>query len=299
MIYIVGDIMLDKYVYGTTDRMSPEAPVPILLKSSDKTIIGGAANVALNIRNLTEDVALFGIVGDDKNGKSLIEGINRKKINLYYVSSKNNPTITKTRYLSSSNQILRVDCEKKFTLNESQSLFDLVSKKAKVDKPEIIIISDYNKQTIHNKLDLKKYIDTEKMIVDSKKTDLRIFKNALIYKSNYLELCNIMNKKIDYSSLENTISFLIKENKFKNMITTLAGDGCYFSSKNENGKLLKTEKVEVGDVTGAGDNFIATLAYLMMKKYDLSQAIEIALSYATESVKHQGNYFKDIMEVKE
>ena len=299
MIYVVGDVMLDRYVHGTINRMSPEAPVPILVKEKSHSIIGGAGNVALNVNNLTDNVTLFGIIGDDDNGKILEELISSKGINFHCIVSKNSPTITKTRYLSSSNQVLRVDSEKQFSIDDSKSLFNLIKKNAKNDLPKTILISDYNKQTIHNNLDLEEYVDNKKVIVDSKKTDLSLFQNAFIYKSNYLELCHTVQEKVNYSKLEKTLTQIVKKNKFKNMITTLAGDGCFLVNEKLEGALFKTKKVEVSDVTGAGDNFIATLAFLIMKEYNIKDAIKIALIYATESVKHKGNYFSDIMEIKE
>lgn len=299
MIYVIGDIMLDRYVHGTINRMSPEAPVPILVKEKDYSTIGGAGNVALNIKNLTENVKLFGIIGNDDNGTILKKLISSKKINFNYIVSENSPTITKTRYLTSSNQVFRVDSEKKFSLHESKMLFNLIAEEAKRDQPKAILISDYNKQTIHKNLDLEEYIDNKKVIVDSKKTDLSLFQNAFIYKSNYLELCHTAQEKVNYSKLEKTLTQIVKKNKFKNMITTLAGDGCFLVNEKLEGALFKTKKVEVSDVTGAGDNFIATLAFLIMKEYNIKDAIKIALIYATESVKHKGNYFSDIMEIKE
>jgi len=108
-----------------------------------------------------------------------------------------------------------------------------------------------------------------------------------------------VQEKVNYSKLEKTLTQIVKKNKFKNMITTLAGDGCFLVNEKLEGALFKTKKVEVSDVTGAGDNFIATLAFLIMKEYNIKDAIKIALIYATESVKHKGNYFSDIMEIKE
>ena len=299
MIYVIGDVMLDKYVNGTTSRMSPEAPVPILLKNNQKNILGGAANVSLNIGHLSNKVKLFGIIGNDNNGNILKDILNDKEIDFEFIVSKNKPTITKTRFLSSSRQILRVDKEINFDFSESKELFELVLQHSKNDNPNIFLISDYDKNSIHKDLPLKEYIDLKKLIIDSKKTDLSIFEGSLLYKSNFSELCNIANAELDISKIDLTAYKVLEKNNFKYLITTLASEGCFFAEKDGGKQLIPTEKVEVADVTGAGDNFIATLAYLLEQNYKIREAITIALKYATESVKHTGNYFEDIMEIKE
>ena len=299
MIYVIGDVMIDKYVNGTISRMSPEAPVPILLRSSQKNIPGGAANVCLNIRHLTNKVKLFGIVGNDNNGKILKDILKEKEIDFEFIVSQNKPTITKTRFLSGYKQILRVDKEINFDFEESKKLMELILNQSKKDCPNIFLISDYDKHSIHEDLSLKEYIDLKKLIIDSKKKDLSIFKGSLLYKSNFTELCNIANAELDISKLDKTAHEVLEKNNFKYLITTLASEGCFFSGKDGKNQLIPTEKVEVADVTGAGDNFVATLAYLLSKNYEIIEAIIVSLKYATESVKHVGNYFEDIMEIKE
>lgn len=298
MIYVIGDIMLDKHLIGTVNRMSPEAPVPILLEKSNNFSIGGAGNVASNLKCLTDKVKLFSIIGKDDNAKLIKKILDKENIDFEYIESDNSPTITKTRYLSGSKQVLRVDKEKKFSLEESQNIFKKVHKNIKLDNPDLILISDYDKMTIHKKLKIEKYIDPTKMIVDSKKRNLKLFQNALLYKSNYTELCNIANKIVKRDDFKQVTTDLIKQYNFQIMLTTLGSDGCFFIDKNLNYGLLETKKVEVSDVTGAGDNFISVLAFLLSNNYELKKSIEISIEYATESVKHIGNYFKDIMELK-
>jgi D-beta-D-heptose 7-phosphate kinase/D-beta-D-heptose 1-phosphate adenosyltransferase len=298
MIYVIGDIMLDKYLFGTVNRMSPEAPVPIILKESNELFIGGAGNVAYNLKNLTEKVKIFSIIGKDDNGKIVQKKLKEKGIDFEYIESEDSPTITKTRYLSGNKQVLRVDKEKKFSLKESQDLFKKVKKNIKVDNPDLILISDYDKMTIHKSLKIEEYINPKMMVVDSKKTKLELFQNALIYKSNYKELCNVANKKVERNEFRQVTSDLVKKYNFDVMVTTLGSEGCFFMDKNLNYGLLEAEKVEVSDVTGAGDNFISVLTFLLSNNYELEKSVKIATKYATESVKHIGNYFEDIMELK-
>ena len=298
MIYVVGDIMLDKYLFGTVNRMSPEAPVPIILKESNELFIGGAGNVAYNLKNLTEEVKIFSIIGKDEDGKLVQKKLQEQSIDFEYVESENSPTITKTRYLAGNKQVLRVDNEKKFSLKESQELFGKVRDNISIDNPDLILISDYDKMTVHKNLKIGEYINPKMMVVDSKKTTLELFENAFIYKSNYKELCNVVNKEVQRDELKQVISGLVKKYNFEVMVTTLGSEGCFFMDKNLNYGLLDAEKVEVSDVTGAGDNFISVLTFLLTNNYELEESVKIATEYATESVKHVGNYFKDIMEIK-
>ena len=232
MIYVVGDIMLDKYLFGAVNRMSPEAPVPIILEESNELFIGGAGNVAYNIKNLTEKVKIFSIIGKDEDGRLVQKKLQEKNISFEYVESEDNPTITKTRYLSENKQVLRVDKEKKFSLNESEELFKKVRDSISIDNPDLILISDYDKMTIHENLKIEEYFKPEMMVVDSKKKTLELFQNAFIYKSNYKELCNVANKKVQRDELKKVISGLIKKYNFQIMVTTLGSEGCFFMDKN-------------------------------------------------------------------
>ena len=298
MIYVIGDLMLDSYINGEVNRLSPEAPVPILLKSDESFILGGACNVASNIKNLTKKVKYFGIVGDDKNAALVKKLLGSSEIDAHLIFSENAPTIKKTRFFSSSKQILRVDEENKFSLNDSESLFKKIKKESENDEVDLFVISDYNKNTIHPKLKISEYINMEKTIIDSKKTSLEIFKGAKLFKCNFLELQNLLKNDLNREDVMKELNQLRDFYNFEHVVTTLGPKGCVLSNVN-NSKNFKTEKVEVSDVTGAGDNFIATLAFMLWKNKSIIESIDISLKYATESVKHVGNFFDDIMNIKE
>lgn len=291
--------MLDKYLFGTVNRQSPEAPVPIILKESEKYCIGGAGNVACNLKYLTKQIKLFSIIGKDEDGKLIKDILEKKNIHFEYIESDNNPTITKTRYFSGEEQLLRVDKENQFSLEISKKIFEKVKENAKKDHPDLFLISDYDKMTIHKNLKIEEYIEPNKIVADSKKRDLQLFQNGFVYKSNYKELCNIAKKRVKRDELKKEIANLIKKYNFQIMVTTLGSDGCFFMDKNSNYGLVEADQVKANDVTGAGDNFISILTFLLLKNYELEEAIKISTKYATESVKHIGNYFLDIMELKE
>ncbi len=290
--------MLDTYVDGEVNRLSPEAPVPILLKKEEVFVLGGAGNVAYNIRSLTKKIKYFGIVGNDTNALQVKKLLKEKNIDAHLIIAKNAPTIKKTRFFSSSKQILRVDEENKFSLKDSKALFEKIKTESEKEVVDMFVISDYNKNTIHPELIVSSYINIQKTIIDSKKDNLDIFRGAKLFKCNLHEMQNLLKKDLLNENITQELEKLRHNYDFESIVTTLGSNGCVLSNKN-NSKKFETEKVEVNDVTGAGDNFIATLAFMLWKNKSIIESIDISLKYATESVKHVGNFFDDIMNIKE
>ena len=163
---------------------------------------------------------------------------------------------------------------------------------------DLFVITDYNKNTIHPKIKISEYINMKKTIIDSKKTSLEIVKGAKLFTGNFLELQNLLKNDLNQEDVMKELNQLRDFYNFEHVVTTLGPKGCVLSNVN-NSKNFKTEKVEVSDVTGAGDNFIATLAFMLWKNKSIIESIDISLKYATESVKHVGNFFDDIMNIKE
>ena len=146
-ILVIGDVIIDTYWHGITTRVSPEAPVPILLKNKDEDIrLGGACNVALNIASLGGQVELIGVIGDDNNGAFVEEILKAKGIKTFFVKQKDFNTIKKMRIVSRNQQLLRLDSEEKIKEIESKKIIDLLQ--LRINKNDIFVFSDYGKGTL-------------------------------------------------------------------------------------------------------------------------------------------------------
>ena len=194
-ISIVGDIILDKYVIGDVERISPEAPVPIIKEKSIFYRLGGAANVAANLVSLGKSVNLFGIIGKDIEGKLIKKLIKQNKINFHSRISKLG-SILKTRYISNNSQLLRVDRENKYNHFTSRLLFNNLKK----DKSKIIIFSDYDKGTLSVMSDYIKKNNDKIFLVDPKSTNFTKYSGSFVITPNLKEISNIigynLSKKI-------------------------------------------------------------------------------------------------------
>jgi D-beta-D-heptose 7-phosphate kinase/D-beta-D-heptose 1-phosphate adenosyltransferase len=292
-ISIVGDIILDKYVIGDVDRISPEAPVPIIKEKSIFYRLGGAANVAANLVSLGKSVNLFGIIGKDIEGKLIKKLIKQNKINFHSRISKLG-SILKTRYISNNSQLLRVDRENKYNHFTSRLLFNNLKK----DKSKIIIFSDYDKGTLSVMSDYIKKNNDKIFLVDPKSTNFTKYSGSFVITPNLKEISNIigynLSKKIFIKECQN----LRKKLNIKYLIVTMGSEGVVlFSSTNEYTK-FSTVKTEVTDITGAGDTFLATLSYYLSKKKSITICISQAVKAATLSVSKFGTSTINIKEIE-
>lgn len=283
-ILVVGDIILDHYLYGITNRISPEAPVPIVECKEEKWVLGGAANVANNLVALRAKVTLAGVVGEDENGNLLKTIIKSKGICDFLCISKNRNTTSKTRIISSNHQLLRIDKEDVYPIsyNEERELFTKIS--SSIKNFDCIIISDYNKGLLTHSL-VESIIEISnnnniKILVDPKMPPFKKFYGAYLIKPNKKEAMletgiNIVNKETFL-----TASQKIQEStSCKEVVITLSEDGVGLYNKSLN-KILPTNTKNFFDVTGAGDTFIATLAYSITKGKNIVESCVIA-NYAS------------------
>ena len=148
-ILVIGDVMLDRYLYGTVDRVSPEAPVPVLKPNKEEIRLGGAANVALNLSSLGSKVNLIGIAGKDSASKQIVNLLKDNKIKNSLIKS-NLPTITKLRLISSKQQLLRIDNEEEFAKEDWKSAKSKFDESIALKSNNLIIISDYGKGTLQD-----------------------------------------------------------------------------------------------------------------------------------------------------
>jgi len=281
-ILVIGDLILDRYIFGSVERISPEAPVPILKYSEENEKCGGASNVALNLKNLGLNVALSGIIGRDENGKRLLRLLSAKKIEIKLVKKvKKYRTTTKTRILGGNQQMLRIDNEEDIIMakrereNFRNDIFRLMDHKI-----DCLVLSDYAKGTL--KKDLCQKIITESnrndipVLVDPKGIDYAKYKDATLLSPNVKELSVLTGK------LLNSSDEIIKEGKnllnklnLKYLSITRGKDGITLIEKNKVTHMPATA-LEVFDVSGAGDTVISIIAAGISIGHSIRDAVYLA-----------------------
>ena len=283
-IICLGDIILDTYCDGLVERISPEAPIPILKVESDKKKdLGGSGNVARNITAARNKCHLISIVGNDNNAEILRQLCKRtEELTFDLVVDKTRCTTVKQRFVSGNQQILRVDSESKE--NISNRIEDKILKRflKKLKYVNVVIISDYKKGMLTKSL-LKKIIDTcrvEKkiVIVDPKDKDFSIYSNANIITPNQKELFEATEPDLNVSdySVEKLSKKIIKQYGFDTVITTRSSDGISVVNKNTKILHLPSRAKEVFDVSGAGDTVVSYIASGIVRKLSLTDSVKEA-----------------------
>jgi len=286
-ILLVGDFMIDHYIIGTSNRMSPEAPVPVVIPKKEYSIPGGAGNVAMNLRAMGANVVCLGTVGDDVWGEKLISTLKNKDINVESIDIiKNHPTTLKQRIYSDGKQVARLDTEK--ILDSSLKILD-----HNLDYYDACIVSDYNKGVIKNV-----NIDTNILIVDPKKDDFSFYQNAHIITPNLNELQKVTKIKIgDTQSIIDACSELIKKHNFNYILAKRGSEGMTIVGKNNFVKHIEAHIVENPDVTGAGDTVIAALSIAYAKTQNIELSARFANNAAATAVSKSGTATVTINEI--
>jgi rfaE bifunctional protein kinase chain/domain len=286
-ILLVGDFMIDHYVTGTSNRMSPEAPVPVVIPKEEYSIPGGAGNVAMNLRAMGANVVCLGVVGDDIWGEVLLSTLKNEDINVDNIDIiKNHPTTLKQRIYSDGKQVARIDTEKILDWRFKISDYTL-------DNYDACIVSDYNKGVIKDT-----NINTNILIVDPKKDDFSFYKKAHIITPNLNELQRATKIKIkDDQSIVDACNELIEKNNFNYIVAKRGAQGITVVGKNNFIKHIKAHSVENPDVTGAGDTVISALSIAYAKTQDIELSARFANNAAAAAVNKSGTATVTIEEI--
>ena len=280
-IIVIGDFMIDHYIFGTTSRTSPEAPVPIVEFKDENYSLGGAGNVVANLKELDTNVIPLGIVGTDSAGlqlKKLIKEKNCDETNLIPVPNRH--TTVKTRILSTNQQIVRLDKEeiqKIPTLISNQLIKSLNSH---ISKADVLIISDYAKGVCSKSMN-RKIIEianahTVPVLVDPKTSDLSCYQGSYLITPNFKEFKNIINNQnISNKQISLLAKKLLIKYKIDNLLITKGSDGMSLVSSEKTIDIPADAK-EVFDVSGEGDTVIATIGFSLAHKIDLEESIKLA-----------------------
>ncbi len=303
-IFVIGDIILDEYLWGTANRLSPEAPVPILEVKNKTYLPGGAANVANNIASLGAKVYLCGVVGSDLYSKLLLDILNKNQIDHQYViTDESRPTTVKTRLIAQNNRYLaRVDVEVDSTLSDALSKKIYEYLESVIDELDLIILSDYIKGVLSQSL-IKNIVKLanrhDKMILmDPKGQDFSKYSGVDILVPNMDEAL-IATKSSSEKPLKEIAAELRRVCLADKVIITLSDEGVYYFDGIDEIS-LKSYSTDVYDATGAGDTFVATLGLgLVVGGFDYEKALMLANYAAALAVRKVGTFAIKPAQLKE
>lgn len=265
-VLIIGDVMVDSYMWGKVNRISPEAPVPIVAVNKKERRLGGAANVALNIQALGANPILCSVIGVDYEGMAFLDLLRQQKLSQKGIlKSRDRITTVKTRVIGNNSQLVRVDeeTEDDITNDETQNLLTLISYIIGHDKIDVIIFEDYNKGLITPKL-IQKVVELAKSkgiptCVDPKKKNFNAYKGVTLFKPNLKELREGLKLDVDgdnINELQRAVSSFRVKQKLETALVTLADKGVITNSRSVK-EHIEAHLRNIADVSGAGDTVIS------------------------------------------
>jgi rfaE bifunctional protein kinase chain/domain len=306
-ILVIGDLGLDKYTFGEVKRISPEAPVPVLEVTKEWTTLGLAANISNNLSSLNVKSTLCGVVGEDINAGTLEAILEDKNLSTWGVVRCNErPTTFKERVTTSTQQICRVDYEKKTPLSDSTNERVLSRVDEFLENHEAIILEDYGKGTLSEKLIStivnKAKAKNVKVLVDpARTTPPKFYKGVDLLKPNRVE-AEIMVKMLGHQESDpfEMAKILSSELDINQVVITLGGEGMIiFTKGDETKKIIPTVANEVFDVSGAGDTAISLLTISLLAGATLEEACWIGNCGSGVVVGKKGTATVDVEELKE
>ena len=292
-VLVVGDVMIDSYLWGRVDRVSPEAPVPVVAVKKRSYSLGGAANVALNIRALGATPVLCSVIGDDTRGKEFVAMLREEKLSTEGIrESRKRITTTKFRIFGNNFQMLRVDEEITADLepDDERDLRETVIHLMEKRKVDAVIFQDYDKGVITRHI-IQSVIEKANSLgipvaVDPKKKNFGEYRNVNLFKPNLKEVREGLKLDIhlkDSWELENAANILHREQKVNSVFVTLSDAGVFISSPDAKGQLerhyIPAHVRSIADVSGAGDTVISVAALCMaagLSSYDIARISNLA-----------------------
>jgi rfaE bifunctional protein kinase chain/domain len=284
-ILIIGDVMMDSYLWGNVERISPEAPVPIISVRKKENRLGGAANVALNVQALGATPHICAVVGNDTEGNDFIDILEKQQLSTQgIIQLANRPTTVKTRVIGHHQQMIRIDAEvdDELTEDDSKALFSKIIQVIEAQKIDAIVFEDYDKGVISEYL-IEKVVKLAKekkiiTVVDPKKRNFLFYKGVTLFKPNLKELQEGLKVDVDADNIEVldlAVKKLQKKIRADIVMVTLSEKGVYICSKKDR-KIIPAHIRNIADVSGAGDTVIATVVVCMAAGLDEFNAAAIA-----------------------
>ena|SRR5688572_7836815 len=276
---IIGDVMTDSYVFGKVERISPEAPVPVVHITHREERPGGAANVAINIKSLGAIPILCSVTGDDTTGavfQTLLEKENLSTNGILKIPGRK--TTVKTRVIGNNHQLLRVDDETVEDLKgaSATSFISRCISLMESEKPSVIIFEDYDKGVLSEAV-INKLVEAAARLeiptaVDPKKKNFNSYRGVTLFKPNLHELksgLGVTIDKIDLPNLKQAVSSLLNDREMSMVMVTLSESGVFIGTKNES-LLLPAHVRNISDVSGAGDTVISVAALCLALNLPIS-----------------------------
>ncbi len=281
-ILVAGDIMLDRFIWGGVSRISPEAPVPVVVVEKETFLLGGAANVVNNIRSLGGEVSLCGVIGDDEMGQKVIQRLDEMRVERLGVTIEpGRQTTVKTRIIAHHQQLVRIDRETTYPPKASSLRHLSGYLEQNIKRFDGIILSDYGKglltkrvirHAIRTARDIKKFV-----MVDPKIKNFFLYRGATVITPNTGEAGSSSRISImDEDSLNRAGKILLRKLKCDALVITRGEDGMAIFEPHRKPLLVPTEAKEVYDVTGAGDTVIGTMALALGAGASIRRAAELA-----------------------
>jgi len=281
-VLCVGDIMLDRYIYGQVERISPEAPIPVIHIQREAVTLGGAGNVVRNIVSLGGQIDLIGVIGQDQAGYDVAKQITSlPQVTSYLLTDNTRPTTLKTRYVANGQQLLRADNEVNQPVSADTEKQTLLRVRGAIEGCNIIILSDYAKGV------LSKTVVTEiirlanergaKVLIDPKGRDFSHYRGAYMLTPNRKELSEVTGMKImSVEDAEKAARQLIDAHQLQGVLAKLGGDGVCLVMKGEPARHFRASAREIYDVSGAGDTVVATLGLALAGGLTPAEGAELA-----------------------
>jgi len=284
-VAVVGDVMLDTYWWGNVERISPEAPVPVVAVSKKEQRIGGAGNVALNLRSLGASVSVLSVLGKDDDGNQLTTLFNDNHINTtYLVYSDQRITTNKIRIISRNQHMMRLDAELTKDINaaEEEKLLAAVEKYITTESPDVVVLEDYNKGVLTESaitaiISLCKKYEVL-TTVDPKRKNFFAYKGIDIFKPNLKEVkegLNLLSDEVNLKLLKDIHLQLKNKLQHKISFITLSEKGVFYND-DLTASLIPTHIRNVADVSGAGDTVIAVASLVYAATKDIHLMADMA-----------------------
>ena len=283
-VAVIGDVMLDTYWWGNVERISPEAPVPVVAVTKREKRIGGAGNVALNAEQLGAAVTMLTILGDDEDGNELNKLLIEKNIDTQFILRSNKRiTTNKIRIISRNQQMMRLDAEHTNDLEpgDEERLISQIRKFINNQEPDVVILEDYNKGILTENIirEVIAYCNEKRIIttVDPKRKNFFSYKNVTLFKPNLGEAITGLNRLPEEISID-MLQEIHEEIKAKLdhsiSLITLSENGIFYQQSNEK-QIIPSHRRKIADVSGAGDTVIAvaSLVYAATKNIHLTAEI--------------------------
>lgn len=281
-IAVIGDLMLDHYLWGSVERISPEAPVPVVDVKKEEFRLGGAANVVHNIVSLKATPYVFGLCGQDHYGKTMLKLLEDLQVSTQFiVTDQNRTTTVKSRIVASHQQIARLDFEKREDMPDHMTDLVISNLQAIINDIDAILIEDYNKGFLTPKL-IESVIQlalqyNKPVTVDPKFKNFFLYKNTTVFKPNFIELQKNLGVEITSDSeLKNAALDLFSRISPEYLLITRGEKGLIIFDKNQNVSTIPTFAREVFDVSGAGDTVISVLTLCLSSGLNIQDSAFIA-----------------------